>query len=132
MCTNCRGEYQLQFLSPQMMPWKWQYFFIHPGERLGDKEPKRGLFSLFLLHKNWYNTKPVLRAPDLQATSLPNSCSAGERLPKRLPRISVCKGEHLPKCPWLLTELEKAWMLSRVSCWQDILRSWREEKLKNG
>lgn len=34
---------------------------------------------------------------------IPNSCSAGERLPKRLPRISVCKGGYLPKCPWLLT-----------------------------
>lgn len=40
-CTNCRGAYQLQFLSPRMMPWKWQYFFTPRGKKRRQRTKKK-------------------------------------------------------------------------------------------
>lgn len=44
-CTNCRGAYQLQFLSPRMMPWKWQYFFTPRGKKRRQRTKKRTFLS---------------------------------------------------------------------------------------
>lgn len=69
-CTNCRGEYQLQFLSPQMMRWKWQYFFIHPGERTQDIGPAKNflIFSYCIktnTTQNWPSVPQAYKHPPL-------------------------------------------------------------------